>query len=105
MNEQERAELDWLKKRQTELLEQLGDLDRRLVAFETHLGQPEPTLTSDAPPAQAPEISSAQTIIVEDTPKPASPSSVPPVIQPSLAPIFTQIEAEAPAAKPVPSLP
>ena len=30
---------------------------------------------------------------------------MPPVIQPPLAPIFTQIEAEAPAAKPVPSLP
>ncbi len=105
MNEQEREELDWLKKRQAELLGQLGDLDRRLVAFETRLLRPEPTLTSGAPPVHIPEITSAQTIIGKDIAETTSALSVPPVIQPPLAPIFTQTEIETPAPKPAQSLP
>lgn len=101
MNEQERQELDWLKKRQAELLEQLGDLDRRLVSFETRLRQPEPTPTPSTPPAKA----SVQTVIDKEIVQTPPPGSVPPVIQPPLAPIFTQTKIETPAPIPAHPLP
>lgn len=105
MNEQEREELDWLKKRQAELLEQLGDLDRRLIAFETRLRQPEPSPASGAPPAPVTVKTSAQSVSVNVAPETTPPLSVPPVIKPALAPIIPEIQTGMPAPKPAHPLP
>ncbi len=105
MNEQERTELEWLKKRQAELLGQMGDLDRRLDAFETRLRQSEPDVASNAPSARTPEKALPQDLTKENAPKADFPPPVPPMIQPPAVPAFTQTDSKAVSPPPVPSLP
>jgi uncharacterized membrane protein len=91
MNEQDRAELERLKQRQTELLAQFVELGRKLSALEARLA-------AEPEPAAAPK----------PAPAPATPPPLPPIIRPIVerpAPAIQVRQAETPAPKPAPPQP
>jgi len=89
MNELDRSQLDWVKRRQAQLEEELKLLGKQLERLETRLSQPapEPGKTLSAAHVQAPPATAE---IKPPTPKPppAPASAVPPIIAP--APVFAR---------------
>ncbi|HZQ47457.1 MAG TPA: hypothetical protein VFC07_10625, partial [Verrucomicrobiae bacterium] len=97
MNQQERAELEMLKKQQAALLEQLGSLGRQLADFEVRLNQSDSIL---APPETIPTP-----VAGDETASEIAPSlPVPPLIQSTVSPAFPPAETDLHQAKPAPTL-
>src|SRR5438094_4829605 len=86
MNEQERSELDWLKRRQARLEQELTLLSKQLEVFESRLSRPEPE-TPKAPAApQSPRVKPIE--IPRAEVRPAVPQQMPPPIPPLIPPVI-----------------
>src|SRR5437588_4542640 len=100
MNEQDRLELDWLKRRQARLEEELRLLSRQLVGLESRLKEPAPEKAPGAdikpiemrrqgaqPPAKTPAASTV-------------PPPIPPIIPPTPVIAASSTQIASPAAAP-----
>lgn len=104
MNDQERAELQQLKRRQSELLAQVDDLSRQLSTFESRFTHVGPSLAPAASPPRIKPAPFVQNIAREVVEEPTPAPEVPPVISPPPAPAFarTKIDSPLPAAASLP---
>src|SRR5579872_495103 len=110
MNEQDRAELDRLKRRQADLLEGLTKLNRELATLEVRLAQPERTTAPETPKPRIADAPSAQAAGKSPSAPVFSPPAPPPLVSspgkpPVMAPVIAQTATASPVAKPAPAIP
>src|SRR5437868_8694806 len=102
MNEQERSELEWLKRRQERLEQELALLGKQLQVFEARINQPAPQATRAPEPSpnaglRPSEISPEEILPVAEW---ARPTAMPPPIPPIIPQIMVA-EMAAPPSEPV----
>jgi len=106
MNAQERVELEWLKRRQERLEQELALLGKQVIAFEARLSQtaaespkaPQPSPGTGLRPS---EIAPEESLPVAEWAKPgAVPPIIPPIIPPEPIIAAMSVEAEAASASP-----
>src|SRR3954453_3489820 len=112
MNEQDRSELDWLKRRQSRLLDEAALLAKRLESIESRLNQAQPEVQKAQPLNPAPLPTNKPRTELAPGPKnlPAQPivpqaPGIPPIIQP--APVSPQAalpQQPAPRAEQITSI-
>src|SRR5206468_4269422 len=88
MNEQERSELSWLKRRQQRLEQELRLLSQQLEALESRLSWPEPAAPKAAEPTPGTGLRPSEFSRKEPqpAPQPVTPPPIPPLIPPVIPP-------------------
>src|SRR4051812_10780836 len=101
MNDQERSELDWLKRRQARLEEELKLLSRQLGMIESRLSRPETPQKAPEPEPPPIETRYEEVQVAPEIIEQPVPPLIPPIILPE--PVMAASSVPPPSPSPEPS--